>query len=88
MEITDRQAHALDRLADHFGKAVGRSWLMNEIFPGKPAAEVHKDFDIMIRDITAAVPALGLVLVTQSARGGGTMYALRARSGSCRPDRL
>jgi hypothetical protein len=79
LEITDRQAHALDRLADHFGKSVGRSWLMNEVFPGKSAAEVHKDFDIMIRDITAAVPALGLVLVTQSTPGGGTTYALKAR---------
>ena len=36
---TDRHSLALDRLADHFGKPVGRSWLMNEIFPGKQARE-------------------------------------------------
>jgi hypothetical protein len=80
MDVTDRQAQALDRLSDHLGKPVGRSWLMNELFPGKSAAEVHTEFDALIREITAAAPALGLVLVTQSgAKSGGTMYALKAR---------
>lgn len=79
--VTDRQSLALDRLAAHLGKPVGRSWLMNELFPGKSAAEVHKDFDALIREVTAAVPALGMVLVcTSGAKGGGTMYALRARA--------
>lgn len=81
MEITDpRQAQALDRLAAHLGKAVGRSWLMNEVFPGKAAAEVHGDFDAIMREIAAAVPALGLVLVCASAPNGATTYSLRARA--------
>lgn len=77
---TDRQALALDRLSAHLGKPVGRSWLMNELFPGRQAREVHGEFDALIREITAAAPALGMVLVTQSgAKGGGTMYSLKAR---------
>lgn len=80
METTDRRAQAIARLTDNFGKAVGRSWLMNEVFPGKPAADVHAEFDILIREVTAALPALGMMLVTQSTPDGATTYALKARS--------
>lgn len=82
MEITDpRQAQALDRLAAHLGKPVGRSWLMNEVFPGKQAREVHGEFDALIREVTAAASSLGMVLVcTSGAKGGGMMYALKARA--------
>lgn len=79
IDVTARQALAIARLANKMGTPVGRSWLMNEVFPGKSAAEVHKDFDLMIRDIVAAVPPLGLLLVQQSAPGGGTTYSLMRR---------
>ena len=52
---TDRHSLALDRLAAHLGKPVGRSWLMNEIFPGRPAAEVHGQFDALMREVAAAI---------------------------------
>ena len=52
---------------------------MNEVFPGKPAAEVHNEFDALMREVTAAVPSLGLVLVCASAPNGATTYALKAR---------
>lgn len=79
IDVTARQALAIARLANKMGTPVGRSWLMNEVFPGKSAAEAHKDFDLMIRDIVAAVPPLGLLLVQQSAPGGGTTYSLMKR---------
>lgn len=77
---SDLQTLALDRLAAHFGKPVGRAWLMNEIFPGKQAREVHRQFDALMREVTAAVPARGLVLVCASAPNGATTYALKARA--------
>lgn len=57
------------------GRAVGRSWLMKEIFPGKPAADVHGEFDRLMLELAATAPTLGLVLMTQSACNGGTTYA-------------
>lgn len=77
---TDRRAQALDRLAAHLGKPVGRSWLMNELFPGKQAREVHGNFDALMREVAAAAPALGFVVVCASAPNGATTYALKARA--------
>lgn len=76
IDATARQAVAVAALAKSFGKSVGRSWLMNELWPGKPAHEVHRDFDILIRDLSIELPKIGLMLV----KGDG--YALMAnRSG-------
>lgn len=76
INVTTRQAHAVERMARSLGKQIGRSWLMNEIFPGKKAAEVHMEFDKLILSLKDAVPKLGLMLIEESLKGGALMYSL------------
>ena len=81
IDVTARQALAIAALAKNFGKSVGRSWLMNELWPGQPVAAVHRDFDILIRDLSEAVQKLGLMLI----KGDGyTLTAARNKNAGAR----
>lgn len=76
LDVTARQALALRALAKKLGQPVGRSWLMNELWPGKSAADCHRPFDQLIRDLTDGVKKLGLQIVF-----AGTGYTLMRAKG-------
>lgn len=76
INVTTRQAHAVERMARSLGKQIGRSWLMTQLFPGKKASEVHMEFDKLILSLKDAVPKLGLMLIEEPLRGGNLMYSL------------
>lgn len=77
VDVTARQASAALVFASRLGKPIGRSWLMTELWPTKTAEECHRDFDLLIRDLTDAFKRVGLQLMLT-----GTGYILRGRGGA------